>query len=430
MINNRVDVISYGCSKNLVDSERLMYQFAQNGYDVVFDSEEPEGEIVVINTCGFIGDAKMESIDAILSLAKKHEEGQCGKIYVMGCLSERYREELKEQIPEVGAFYGKFDWVNLLADLGKKKVISDQRSLTTPSHYAYVKIAEGCDRDCAYCAIPLITGKYISRPMADIIQEVKGLVAHGIIEIQLIAQDLTYYGLDLYKEHRIAQLVEALAQIEGLKWIRLHYAYPNNFPYELLAVMKRYSNICAYLDVALQHVSTSVLKLMRRHIDKAETIDFIKRVRQEIPNITLRTTMLVGFPGETQADFDELKDFVKMMRFERLGAFAFSNEEGTYADLHYKDNVPEEVKQQRLEELMAIQTEIMAENNQNKVGQIFSVILDSEEEDYFVGRTEGDSPEVDCEVYVKKNDHLQVGKIYNIKIQSSDIYDLTGEVVF
>lgn len=431
MIKNKVNIVSLGCSKNLVDSEQLLYQFAENGYSISHDPSEIDGEIVVVNTCGFIGDAKEESINTILELSELKLDGKISKLYVMGCLSERYRADLEENIGEVDGFYGKFDWKNLLSDLGKKSLESDKRVLTTPAHYAYVKIAEGCDRTCSYCAIPLITGPYRSRPQEQIVEEVKDLVAHGIKEIQLIAQDLTYYGLELYKENRLAQLVEELAQIEGLEWIRLHYGYPNHFPYDLLPVMAKYDNVCAYMDVALQHITDHMLKVMRRNLTRQQTIDFIKRLRQEVPNLHLRTTMLVGHPGETQEDFDELKEFVKEIRFERMGAFAYSNEEGTYAYKHYEDTIPQEVKEERRDELMRIQTEIMLDTNELKIGKTYKIVIDREEEDSYVGRTEFDSPEVDCEVIIPKdaNTPLEIGCFYKASIDSADLYDLTAHIV-
>lgn len=431
MIKNKVNIVSLGCSKNLVDSEQLLYQFAENGYSISHDPTEIDGEIVVVNTCGFIGDAKEESINTILELSELKLDGKISKLYVMGCLSERYRADLEDSIGEVDGFYGKFDWKNLLTDLGQKNIDTDKRVLTTPSHYAYVKIAEGCDRTCSYCAIPLITGPYRSRPQEQIVEEVKDLVAHGIKEIQLIAQDLTYYGLELYKENRLAQLVEELAQIEGLEWIRLHYGYPNHFPYDLLPIMAKYENVCAYMDVALQHISDHMLKVMRRNLTRQQTIDFIKRLRKEVPNLHLRTTMLVGHPGETQEDFDELKEFVKEIRFERMGAFAYSNEEGTYAYKHYEDTIPQEVKEARRDELMRIQTEIMLDTNESKIGKTYKIVIDREEEDSYVGRTEFDSPEVDCEVIIPKNasTELEVGCFYQAFIDSADLYDLTAHIV-
>ena len=430
MIKNRVDIISLGCSKNLVDSERVMAQFASRGFDVFHDSSDVKGEYVIINTCGFIGDAKEESINMILTLAQAKKRRKIGKLIVMGCLSERYREELKSEIPEVDAYYGKFDWEHLAEDLFQDSLnAANQRVITTPSHYAYIKIAEGCNRTCSYCAIPIITGKYKSRTIESIVDEVKLLVEQGVKEFQLIAQDLTFYGYDLYKTNKLAELVQTLANIPGVEWLRLHYGYPNQFPYELLDVMRNNANVCAYMDVALQHISNNVLSLMRRNVTKDETYAFVRRLRDEVPGIHLRTTLLVGHPGETEEDFEELMQFVKDMRFERMGAFAYSDEEGTYSNLNYQDDVPQEVKQQRVDALMELQATISEEINAQKVGQTLKVIIDREEDDFYVGRTEFDSPDVDGEVLILKDKELRIGDFYQVKIVDSDMYDIYGEVV-
>lgn len=425
MIRNRVDIVSLGCSKNLVDSERLLYRFSQAGYKVYHDSHRVSGEIVVVNTCGFIGDAKEESISMILELAEAKKHRRIGKLFVMGCLSERYRAELEKEIPEVDKFYGKFDWEALLLDLGHPEVIcSDTRILTTPSHYAYIKIAEGCNRFCSYCAIPLFTGRYKSVPMERLFDEVRTLVGQGVKEFQVIAQDLSYYGEDLYGENRLAALVEGMAAIPGVEWIRLHYAYPAGFPYDLLPVMQKHDNVCKYLDIALQHISDNMLDRMHRHVTKQETYDLIARIRREVPGITLRTTLMVGYPGETEADFEELLQFVRDIRFERMGAFAYCEEEGTFAAAHHPDDVPEEVKQQRLEQLMSLQESIAAEMNAAKLDTELKVIIDREEPDYYVGRTEADSPDVDNEVLVEKTHPLRIGDFYRVKVTETLPFDL------
>ena len=395
MRKNTIDIITLGCSKNLVDSEKLMKQLELNGYRVTHDSENPQGEIAVINTCGFIGDAKEESVNMILEFCQAKEEGRLKKLYVMGCLSERYLKDLQVEIPQVDKFYGKFNWNELLADLGKTyhSEYAIERHLTTPKHYAYLKISEGCDRKCAYCAIPIITGKHVSRPMEEILDEVRLLVAQGVKEFQVIAQELTYYGIDLYKKQMLPQLIEQMAEIPGVKWIRLHYAYPAHFPQDLFRVMREHSNVCKYMDIALQHISDNMLQRMRRHVTKEETYALIEQFRHEVPGIHLRTTLMVGFPGETEQDFEELKEFVRHVRFERMGAFAYSEEEGTYSARHYKDDVAEEVKQRRLDELMAIQQEISNEQCHAKIGKEFQIIIDRREGEYYVGRTEFDSPE-------------------------------------
>lgn len=421
-----------GCSKNLVDSETLMKQFEANGYDCTHDSEQPDGEIAVINTCGFIETAKEESINTILQFVEAKKEGRLNKLFVMGCLSERYKNELEKEIPEVDKFYGKFNYKQLLADLGKAeiKACNGQRHLTTPAHYAYIKIAEGCDRHCAYCAIPIITGKHVSRPKDEILQEVRHLVADGVKEFQIIAQELTYYGVDLDGKRHIADLISEMADIEGVEWIRLHYAYPNQFPLELLDVMNEKQNVCKYLDIALQHISDSVLERMHRHVNKQETMDLIRTIREKVPGIHLRTTLMVGFPGETEEDFQQLLDFVRWARFERMGAFMYSEEEGTYGANHYADDVPEDVKQRRLDELMAVQQEISAEIEAAKIGSTMKVIIDRKENDYFIGRSEFCSPEVDPEILIQGGQKaVQIGSFYQVKITDAEEFDLYGEIV-
>ena len=432
MRKNTIDIITLGCSKNLVDSEKLMRQLEANGYKVTHDSPRPQGEIAVINTCGFIGDAKEESINMILEFCEAKEEGRLKKLYVMGCLSERYLKELEVEIPQVDKFYGKFNWNELLADLGKvyQPEIAIERTLTTPKHYAYLKISEGCDRSCAYCAIPIITGKHVSRPMEEIIKEVELLVSEGVKEFQVIAQELTYYGVDLYKSQKLPELIEKIAQVPGVEWIRLHYAYPTHFPEDLFRVMRENDNVCKYMDIALQHVSDNMLTKMRRHVTKAETYALIDKFRKEVPGIHLRTTLMVGFPGETEEDFQELKEFVQKARFDRMGAFAYSEEEGTYAAETYEDSISSEVKQARLDELMAIQQGISAELSAAKVGQELKVIIDRKEGEYYVGRTQFDSPEVDPEVLIKsEGKRLFAGHFYNVLITDADDFDLYGKIV-
>lgn len=432
MKRNTIDIITLGCSKNLVDSERLMKQLQEAGYRVTHDSPHPQGEIAVINTCGFIGDAKEESIQMILEFAQAKEEGKLRKLFVMGCLSERYLKELGEEIPQVDKFYGKFNWKELLADLGRAydERLDSERVLTTPSHYAYLKISEGCNRRCSYCAIPIITGNHVSRPMEEILDEVRNLVSRGVKEFQVIAQELTYYGVDLYHEQRLPQLIEQMAQIQGVEWIRLHYAYPAHFPTDLFRVMREYPNVCKYMDIALQHISNNVLKLMRRQVTKEETYALIEQFRSQVPGIHLRTTLMVGHPGETEADFEELMEFVKQVRFDRMGAFAYSEEEGTYAAQNYEDSIPYEVKQQRLDRLMALQEKIAAELNEEMKGKVLKVIIDRKEGDYYVGRTEYDSPEVDQEVLIPINEKkLRIGFFYQVKIEKTDDFDLFGSVI-
>ena len=432
MIKNRIDLITLGRSKNLVDSERLMGQLAACGYKMFHDADDVKGEIVIVNTCGFIGDAKEESINMILELCEAKKRHKIGQVFVMGCLSERYRKDLLDEIPEIDRIYGKFDWKQILADLGHRwdDSLKAKRFRTTPSHYEYVKIGEGCNRMCAYCAIPLITGRYKSRPIEEIVEEIRSFVANGVHEFQLIAQDLTGYGKDLYGRFNIAELVEQIAQIPGVEWIRLHYAYPNDFPLDLLPVMAKYPNVCKYLDIALQHASDHVLDRMLRHVTCKETEELLARIRKEVPGIHLRTTLMVGFPGETEEDFEFLVDFVKRQRFERMGAFAYSEEDGTYSARHYEDDVPADVKQSRLDALMAVQEEITTEIQEEKVGKVLKVVIDREEGDYYVGRTEYDSPEVDLEVLIAVDScEMKVGKFYNVKIKSASVYELIGELV-
>jgi len=424
--NNTVDIITLGCSKNLVDSEQLMRQFEVLGYKVRHDAADPDGEVVIVNTCGFIGDAKEESINTILQLAERKKELQ-NKLFVMGCLSERYLKELQLEIPEVDKFYGKFNYTDILKELGReyRADLRLERSLTTPPHFAYIKISEGCNRMCSYCAIPIITGRHRSRPMEDIEQEVKMLVDKGVKEFQIIAQDLSYYGIDRYKEPRLAELTRRISDIEGVEWIRLHYAYPAHFPYDVLQVMRERDNVCNYLDIALQHVSDNMLKKMQRRFTSAQTYELIERLRAEVSGIHLRTTMMVGHPGETEEDFEELKKFVRWARFERLGAFAYSHEEGTYAYKNYEDHIPDEVKQRRLDELMEIQREIAAEINETKIGLTMKVIIDRKEEEYYVGRTEFDSPEVDPEVLIPiTTTGVRVGDFYQARIKSATDFEL------
>ena len=435
-MNNKstIDFITLGCSKNLVDSERLMGLFESHGYHVTHDSDNPQGEIVVINTCGFIEDAKQESIDTILEFAQAKIEGKIKKLFVMGCLSERYLADLEAEIPEVDGWYGKFNYVDLLNHLETLDGLGNQASctsgrswervLTTPRHYAYLKISEGCDRHCAYCAIPIITGKHQSRPMDEILQEVRYLVSQGVKEFQVIAQELTYYGVDLDGKQHIAELIEQMADIEGVEWIRLHYAYPAHFPWDLLKVMREKQNVCNYLDIALQHISDSMLSRMQRHFTKAETYELIQKMREEVPGIHLRTTLMVGFPGETDEDFQELLDFTRWARFERMGAFAYSEEDGTYSAKHYKDDVPQEVKQQRLDRLMRLQQHISAEIEAAKIGQILKVIIDRTEGEWFVGRSEFCSPEVDPEVLIPISEQLTIGQFYDVKVTDAEEFDL------
>ena len=473
-----VDFITLGCSKNLVDAERVMRQLEVAGWKCVHDPAEPKGEVCVINTCGFIGDAKEESINMILQMAERKKKGKLKKLIVMGCLSERYRAELEEELPEVDEYYGKFDFEDLTLSLSQgegtkagchpAKLTENangcapyERKLTTPSHYAYLKISEGCNRMCSYCAIPLITGRHTSRPMEEILEEVRWLVKQGVKEFNVIAQDLSSYGMDLkphpgefydrpqdarssgalhpsreggsqtaHKRHLLPELVDKMAQIEGVEWIRLHYAYPTDFPDALLDVMARHANVCKYLDIALQHCTDHMLGLMRRHITRAEQDALIRKIREKVPGICLRTTLLVGHPGETEEDFEELKEWVKEMRFDRMGCFAYSDEEGTYANKHYKDDIPQEVKEKRVEELMAIQQTISGELMQGFVGKTEKVVVDRKEGEYWIGRTQFDSPEVDCEVLIENNGNrsLEIGDFYDVRIIKAEEFDLYGEI--
>ena len=424
-----IDFISLGCSKNLVDSEMLMGLMEANGFQCTHDSDDPQGEIVVVNTCGFINDAKEESINTILEFAQAKTEGRIEKLFVMGCLSERYLAELEAEIPEVDGWYGKFNYKQLLKDLKGEdfKACEGKRHITTPRHYTYIKISEGCDRHCAYCAIPLITGKHQSRPMQEILDEVRQLVAEGTKEFNVIAQELTYYGVDIDGKQHIAELIEQMADIPGVEWIRLHYAYPAHFPWDLLRVMREKQNVCKYLDIALQHISDHMLQQMKRHVTKDETYELVRRMREEVPGIHIRTTLMVGFPGETDEDFEELKAFVKWARFERMGAFAYSEEEGTYSEQHYDDDVAEDVKQVRLDKIMRIQQNISAELEAEKVGKTLKVIIDRREGDYYVGRTEFCSPEVDPEVLIPADERkLEIGAFYDVRITDSEEFDLYG----
>lgn len=430
MDKKRIDVISLGCSKNLVDSERLLKQLELSSFQAFHNSDNVDGDIVIINTCGFIGDAKEESINTILTYAEAKNEGRIKELYVMGCLSERYRDDLLAEIPEIDRIYGKFDWVNIVSDIIKRNpaTMPYDRVITTPSHYTYLKIAEGCNRFCAFCAIPLITGRYKSRPIEEILEEVRMLVGKGVKEFNVIAQDLSSYGLDIYKRLALPELIDRMAEIDGVKWIRLHYAYPSEFPYEILDVMARHSNVCNYLDIALQHINNDVLKNMRRHITKEETLALIRTIREKVPGIHIRTTLMVGFPGETEDAFNELKEFVREAKFERMGAFAYCEEDDTYAAKNFSDSIPQEVKESRLEEIMTIQEDVALESNQSKIGKTMTVVIDREEPDYFVGRTEFDSPEVDPEVLIDKNDRLTVGNFYDVEITDALPFELMAKL--
>ena len=430
MDKKRIDVISLGCSKNLVDSERLLKQLELSGFQAFHNSDNVDGDIVIINTCGFIGDAKEESINTILTYAEAKNEGRIKELYVMGCLSERYRDDLLAEIPEIDRIYGKFDWVNIVSDIIKRNpaTMPYDRVITTPSHYTYLKIAEGCNRFCAFCAIPLITGRYKSRPIEEILEEVRMLVGKGVKEFNVIAQDLSSYGLDIYKRLALPELIDRMAEIDGVKWIRLHYAYPSEFPYEILDAMARHSNVCNYLDIALQHINNDVLKNMRRHITKEETLALIRTIREKVPGIHIRTTLMVGFPGETEDAFNELKEFVREAKFERMGAFAYCEEDDTSAAKNFSDSIPQEVKESRLEEIMTIQEDVALESNQSKIGKTMTVVIDREEPDYFVGRTEFDSPEVDPEVLIDKDDRLTVGNFYDVEITDALPFELMAKL--
>ncbi len=432
MKKHHIDILTMGCSKNLVDSERLMAQLSHAGYTVHHDPDVCEGEICIVNTCGFIGDAKEESINVILEQGQRRSDGKLGRLYVMGCLSQRYLGELKAEIPEVDGWYGKFDWTKLIEDLGHAwdRTLTPNRTITTPSHYAYIKISEGCNRHCSYCAIPIITGAHVSRPMEEILDEVQQLVANGVKEFNVIAQELTFYGVDLYHKRAIAELIDKMANIEGVEWIRLHYGYPTDFPWELLDVMRRHNNVCKYLDIALQHIADPVLTAMRRHITKEETYAFVERLRRELPEICIRTTLMVGHPGETEEGFEELLEFVKWARFDRMGAFAYSEEEGTHSAMAYEDSIPDDVKQARLSKLMRVQQRIADELQEEKIGKIMKVVFDRIEGDYLIGRTEFDSPEVDPEVLVPVGDqNNMIGRFFNVEITSAESFDLYGRIV-
>ena len=430
MRRGSVDIITLGCSKNLVDSEKLIAQFRANGIKVRHDPDKVSAETVIINTCGFIGDAQEESINMILECCELKKAGKVGRVFVMGCLSQKFHKELMDEIPEVDGWYGKFDWNGIIKEMGQvwHGEIENDRVITTPPHYAYLKIAEGCNRGCAYCAIPLMTGKYRSRSQEDILDETRRLVAKGVKEIQLIAQDLTYYGTDIAHKPTLAELVQRISDISGVEWLRLHYGYPNNFPMDLLPVMRERDNVCKYMDIALQHISDPVLKRMHRNITSRETRDFLARIREEVPGIHLRTTLMVGFPGETDDDYAQLLEFVREQRFERMGAFAYCEVDGTYSALHYKDDVPDEVKQARLSRLMRVQQDISADISALKVGKTFKTMIDRLEGEYYVGRTEYDSPEVDPEVLVKADVELPVGEFRNVTITEADAFDLYGEI--
>ncbi len=426
-----IDVVTLGCSKNLVDSERVMKMLSDAGFEVTHDAGSFSGDIVVINTCGFIGDAKEESVETILEAVQAKNDGIVGRVIVMGCLSERYRDDLIKEIPEVDRWYGKFDWKELVADLAKERhqTATYDRVLTTGPHHAYLKIAEGCNRFCAFCAIPLITGRYKSRPIDEIADEVRMLVSRGVSEFNVIAQDLSSYGTDIYGEKSLARLIDCIAVIPGVKWIRLHYAYPSDFPYDILQSMNSHKNVCHYLDIALQHISDNVLANMRRHITGDETRKLIAEIRAAVPDIHLRTTLMVGFPGEGEREFEQLLDFVKEVRFERMGAFAYCEEEDTFAARNFTDSIPDQVKQRRLDRLMAVQEEISLEIQQQKVGKILKIVIDREDDDYYVGRTQWDSPEVDPEVLVKKQSVLKIGGFYDVRITEALPFELIAEIV-
>lgn len=430
---NHIDIISMGCSKNLIDSERLIKQLSAKGYCVTHDSEKPNGEYVVVNTCGFIADAKEESIDAILSLGELKRKGRIGQLIVMGCLSQRYMDDLKAEIPEVDIWYGKFDWKNFISEIPDRKSRQEppkswERSLTTPAHSAYLKISEGCNRFCAFCAIPLITGRHTSRPIEEILEETNQLVKEGVKEFNVIAQDLSSYGTDIYGHHALAELIDRMAEIEGVEWIRLHYAYPSDFPMEILDVMARRNNVCNYLDIALQHIADPVLTNMRRHIDKEGTLKLLKAIREKVPGIRIRTTLMTGFPGEGEKEFEELMEFVRSQRFDRMGAFAYCEEDDTYAAKHLSDNIPDEVKQKRLDELMELQEEIALELNQELIGTRQRVLVDRVEGDKVYGRTQYDSPEVDPEVIIH-NPSLKPGEFVDVNITEAYPFELIGEII-
>lgn len=426
----KVNIISLGCSKNLVDTEMLLKQLDNAGYATENDVEHSDADVVIVNTCGFIGDAKEESINTILEQVERKKTGVIRQLYVIGCLSQRYGRELKEEIPEVDGFFGKFDWKGVMAKMGEcfDEEIRNKRILTTPAHYAYLKISEGCNRTCSYCAIPIMTGRHKSREFEEIVDECRELVRGGVKEVLVVAQDLTYYGLDLYRKNRLAELIGRLSEIEGLEWIKLHYAYPAGFPLELLQVMRERPNVCKYLDIALQHCSDHMLQLMRRGIDKQQTTDLIRKIRHEVPGIFLRTTLMTGHPGETEADFDELYEFVREMKFERLGVFPYSYEEDTYCDKHYQDDVPEEVKRDRAERIMALQAGISGALNHTLIGKTIRVLVDRWEDGYYIGRSEHDSPEVDPEIWIETEAELKSGEFYEVQITGAEDYDLYGRI--
>ena len=429
MRKNKIDIISLGCSKNLVDSEHLMRQLQAAGYTVAHNADRVDGETVVVNTCGFIADAQQESIDTILQLGEAKREGKIRNLFVMGCLAERFRADLIETLPEVDRFYGKFDWKGMLADLGHayRNELANERCLTTPPHYCYLKISEGCNRFCAFCAIPLITGRHTSVPMEVLLDEVQRLVERGVKEFNVIAQDLSSYGMDLENRMMLPELIDRMADIKGVEWIRLHYAYPTQFPYDILPVMASRDNVCSYLDIALQHISDKVLTNMRRHISRQETLDLLSRLRREVPGIHIRTTLMVGFPGEDEQEFEELMDFVREARFERMGAFAYSEENGTWAAEHLSDDTPQEVKQERLQQLMALQESISLDIQEQKVGKTLRVLVDREEDDYYIGRTEWDSPEVDPEVLISKEQPLAIGEFTDVRITEALPFELVAK---
>ena len=429
---NKINVITLGCSKNIFDSEVMMAQLKANDFDVAHDSERNDSEVVIINTCGFIDNAKEESVNTIVNYVEAKKSGLVDKVYVSGCLSERYKDDLIKELPEVDAFFGSRELPKLLKTLNAdyKHELVGERLLTTPSHYAYLKIAEGCDRPCSFCAIPLMRGKHKSTPIEQLVDQAKNLAAKGVREIMLIAQDLTFYGIDLYKKRSLAKLLEQLCLVDGIDWIRLHYAYPSGFPMDVIQVMKENPKICNYLDIPLQHGSSRILKAMRRGINREKTVQLIAKIREQIPSIAIRTTLISGYPGETQEDFLEMYNWVKAMKFDRLGVFCYSHEENTYA-FNFNDDVPDSIKKERAEKIMDLQASISYELNQQKIGKIFRVLIDRIEGDFFVGRTEYDSPEVDNEVFIKKNDstYLPIGEFVDVKIQSADYFDLFGNVM-
>ncbi len=431
MEKKRVNVVTMGCSKNLVDSEVLLNQLEKGKFEVVHDSSETGFDAVFVNTCGFIHDAKQESIDMILDYAEAKKRGEINKLFVMGCLSERYQKDLETEIPEVDRYFGKFD---LKAMVDELKVTYHpeyiyERKITTPTHFAYLKISEGCNRSCSFCAIPQMTGRHKSKTIENLVKEARYLAKKGVKEILLIAQDLSYYGIDIYGKNRLAELMERISEIDGIEWIRLHYLYPTKFPYEILPVMRENPKVCRYLDMPLQHIANPVLKNMMRHVTREETEALIQKIKEEVPGVILRTTMLVGFPGETEEDVEELKQFIRDTRFEKLGVFPYSEEEGTYAAKTFDDNVPDEIKQVRADEIMEVQQQVSAELNRQKIGQTFKVIIDSKEGEFYIGRTEFDSPEVDGEVLISSETELQKGKFVQVEITGAEDYDLYGNLI-